>query len=47
MATMFSQHCAVLSAMVPVVRAPVESAGIWPETKICGPAIMAWDLGVG
>jgi len=25
----------------------VESAGIWPETKICGPAIMAWDLGVG
>jgi hypothetical protein len=43
MPTMFSQHCVVLSAMLPSIRAPVLSAGIWPDTKIWGPAIMAWD----
>ena len=41
MATMFSQHCVVLSVMLPSIRAPVLSAGIWPETKTWGPAMMA------
>jgi hypothetical protein len=45
MPTMFSQHCFVLSAMLPSIRLPFVSAGIWPETKICGPAMMAWDCG--
>ena len=31
--------------MLPSIRAPVLSAGIWPETKTLGPAIMAWDCG--
>jgi hypothetical protein len=43
MPTMFSQHCFVLSAMLPSIKFPFVSAGIWPETKICGPAMMAWD----
>jgi hypothetical protein len=43
MPTMFSQHCFVLSAMLPSIRLPLVSAGIWPETKIWGPAMMAWD----
>jgi hypothetical protein len=43
MPTMFSQHCLVLSAMLPSIRLPLVSAGIWPETKTWGPAMMAWD----
>tara|TARA_R110002003_G_scaffold1868_2_gene23596 strand:+ start:348 stop:902 length:555 start_codon:yes stop_codon:yes gene_type:complete len=30
--TMFSQHCFVLSAMLPSIKLPLVSAGIWPET---------------
>jgi len=33
--------------MLPSIRLPAVSAGIWPETKICGPAMMAWDYYVG
>jgi hypothetical protein len=29
--------------MLPSIRLPLVSAGIWPETKIWGPAMMAWD----
>jgi hypothetical protein len=43
MAVMFSQHALVLSAMLPSIRLPLVSAGIWPETKMLGPAMMAWD----
>jgi hypothetical protein len=38
---MFSQHIFVLSAMLPSIKLPFVSAGIWPETKILGPATMA------
>lgn len=41
-----SQHAAVLSAMLPSTRLPDASAGIWPETKMCGPAITACDCRV-
>lgn len=46
MATMFSQHCVVLSAMVPEISSPLLLAGICPETKTWGPATMAWLCGV-
>ena len=38
---MFSQHILVLSAMLPSIKLPLVSAGIWPETKTLGPATMA------
>jgi len=40
---MFSQQRVVLSAMLPSIRLPWLSAGIWPETKIWAPATMACD----
>jgi hypothetical protein len=43
MAVIFSQHALVLSAMLPSIRLPLVSAGIWPETKMLGPAMMACD----
>jgi hypothetical protein len=42
MALRFWQHRAVFSAMVPSIRAPVVSAGIWPATQIWEAALMAW-----
>jgi hypothetical protein len=45
-ATMFSQHCVVLSAMLPEISSPLLFAGICPETKTWGPATMAWLCGV-
>jgi hypothetical protein len=43
MALMLSQHAWVLSPMLPSIRFPEASAGIWPETKTWPLARMAWD----
>lgn len=44
MALRDSQHALVWSAMEPSTRLPSLSAGIWPETKMWAPALMAWVL---
>lgn len=41
-AQMLRQQRSVFSAMLPSSSLPVLSAGIWPETKTCPPALMAW-----
>lgn len=46
-ASRFLMHWAVLSWIVPSIRAPVLSEGIWPEQKMAKGVLMAWDCGRG